>query len=444
MVTLPMDIITPLDPSYNSARQMWNRAIQKYPAIIAYCKTIDDVKKAVLTARNKQLEIRIRSGGHNYEGYSIANKAYIIDVSLMHKIEINEREGTVTAEAGTNNSQMYNFLSAKGYIFPGGTCPTVSLSGYSLGGGWGYSARYLGLGCDNLVEIKLVDFNGQLITANEASHSDLFWACRGAGGGNFGVIVSFKFKLPPKIQNVTLFEMIFFSPSKDTQVQFLDTWQNWIPSAPRKINMSGGLYNTLADGSYMYGRGLFYGTPRELDQLLLPFSKIQGYNLSAQYLPFLQAVNIIAASYPPYEYFKSGGRFVCRKYTNSELMQLVNRINEKRPKGSLLTALNIYGLGGKVSDVAPSATAFYYRCSPYILSVQSVFENNLYRLENMFWVNKTYDFIYSLTVGSYINFPFYPLKHYLEAYYGKNVSRLQCIKCEYDPLNIFQFQQSLC
>ncbi|MDR3594995.1 FAD-dependent oxidoreductase [Clostridium sp.] len=437
------EIITPNSDKYEQARQEWNRSIQKYPCAIVYCESYKDVSTAIRFACKNNIPLRIRSGGHNYEGYSIANKALIIDVSKLNKIQINYDENTVTIQGGVNNSQLYNFISSKGYPFPGGACPTVGVSGYALGGGWGYSCRYLGLGCDSLVEIKLINYKGNLITADEYVNSDLFWACRGAGGGNFGVIVSMTFKLPPKVGKVTLFEIHCSNESKAIQIEFLNTWQKWIITADPRINMNGGLYNTKSDGKYIHCRGLFYGTPDELQSILKPFKSIKGVDISAEYLSFLAAINKIGSSYPPFEYFKSTGRFVYKCYTLNEIEDIVDIVNQERPAGSILTSANIYGLGGKVSEVNKFDTAFYYRKARYILSIQSVWESNEYKPENVEWVNKNFNYIYSITNGSYINFPFFPLPSYEHDYYGQNVNALQCIKCKYDPYNVFMFQQGI-
>lgn len=436
-------IITPDNPLYNEARQIWNRSIQKYPDSIFYCNNFDDVSKAVCLARKCNLNIRIRSGGHNYEGYSIANNALIIDISKLNKMDINYKDNTVTVEGGVNNGQLYNFIGSKGYPFPGGACPTVGLSGYTLGGGWGYSCRYLGLGCDSLLEIKLINYKGNLITANKNINSSLFWACRGAGGGNFGVIVSMKYKLPKPVNKVTLFEIYYSNVSKCEQIKYLDTWQYWITNLDDRLTMNSGLYNTLSDGLYIYGRGIFYGPPEDLNKLLDPFKSFGNPNINYEYITFLNALNKIGSTYPPYELFKSSGRFVNRYFSNKELNNLANIINEDRPSGSILTSINLYALGGKVSKINKESTAFYYRDSRYILSLQSVWEDNIFKPENVKWMSKNFEYIYNITNGSYINFPFYPLKNYLSDYYGKNSSYLKVVKELYDPLNIFNFQQSI-
>lgn len=192
------EIILPYDSQYDELRQGYNRAVQKYPFIIVYCFETCDVINAVKWARKHCIPIRIRSGGHNYEGFSNGDSVLVIDLSQFNNVILDECAGLVYMQGGATNKDVYECVSSKGYPFPGGTCPTVGVGGYVTGGGWGLSCRYLGLGCDNLEEIEIVDYEGKLIKANSYCNSDLFWACRGAGGGNFGVIVSMTFSLPQK------------------------------------------------------------------------------------------------------------------------------------------------------------------------------------------------------------------------------------------------------
>ncbi|MGL6104532.1 FAD-binding oxidoreductase [Romboutsia sp.] len=239
-----MIIITPKSPEYNTSIQEWNRAINKFPYLIAYCENTSDVSEIIHYARKHHLPIRIRSGGHNYEGYSTGNDCVVIDISKMNNTKIDYVNNTVKLDGGTKNTELYNYISNEGYPFSGGTCPTVGVSGYALGGGWGYSARKFGLGCDSLVEVELVNYKGCVLTANKDKNSDLFWALQGAGGGNFGVITSMTFSLPPKVDKVTYVRMYYPGINKNIQVKVLDTWQKWISSVDNDINLSGGLYNT--------------------------------------------------------------------------------------------------------------------------------------------------------------------------------------------------------
>ncbi|MCW6060237.1 BBE domain-containing protein [Clostridium sporogenes] len=251
------------------------------------------------------------------------------------------------------------------------------------------------------------------------------------------------FKLPPKVDKVTVFNLYYTNPSKDTQLKFLNTWQNWITTTSNKINMKGSIANSATYDVNIICTGLLYGTPKELYKLLVPFSKIQGYELSYEYTSFLQATEIIASIYPRYEYFISYGRFVSETYSYETLKNLINLINEEKPSGSITTELNVYGLGGQVGEIDKKDTAFYYRDSNYIILLETNFRNNSYKQDNINWINRNSKYIYNITSGSYINFPYCPLPNYLYDYYGGNVQRLKCIKFKYDPLNVFKFPQSI-
>ncbi len=441
--TIQGGIITPDDIQYEADRQVYNRAIQKYPAAIAYCQHPRDVRQGVLCAQEQGLPIRIRSGGHNYEGYSVGDKAFVIDVSKMNGVCINHRCGTVTLGGGVLLSKLYNTVGSQGYPFPGGTCPTVGVSGFSLGGGWGLSARKFGLGCDSLLEVQMVDGKGHLVTANGHTNPNLFWAMRGAGGSNFGVVTGMTFRLPQRVKGVTYFELYYPCASFQLQMHFLKRFQEWIGSVDPDINAAGGIYNTKADGIYVFMRGICYGDPERTKELLAPFYFTQKLEEKFEYGSFVQIMNQVGSIYPPSEQFKSTGRFVHKTYSQRELYQLLCIVNGNRPRGSVLTSLSFYGLGGKVLAVRPEDTAFYYRDAKYILLIQSVWENSQYRECNQRWVLHNFPVLYRLTKGSYINFPLLQLEDYLQNYFGGNVPRLLKVKKEYDPNNVFSFPQSI-
>lgn len=436
-------VVTPRNPAYKMARQEWNRAIQKFPLAIVYCFHKNDVSNAICWARRNRADIRIRSGGHNYEGYSTGNSVLVIDVSRMNGLSFDSSRHLIKVQGGIKNRQLYAFLGSQGYPFAGGTCPTVGLSGYALGGGWGYSCRYFGLGCDNLVELELVDYTGRIITANQCRNADLFWACRGAGGGNFGVIVSMTFRVPARVDKVTLFELYYPHASKQAQVDFLATWQDWLRTLDIRMGLQSSTYNSAEEGLATYARGLFYGSAEEANDILQPFANITGVILTLKYLTFLEAITEIEDSYPDSEKFKTTGRFVNRQYNRRELEHLVDIIREERPPGSIITSIGSYALGGTVKDIGPHDTAFFYRDADYILNIGSVWEKEKYADQNIDWVRKHFRYIKSITEGSYINFPYSGLLRYEAAYFGQNVSRLEKIKRKYDPFNVFSFPQSI-
>ncbi|WP_338780288.1 FAD-dependent oxidoreductase [Metabacillus sp. FJAT-52054] len=436
------EVVTRKNAEYEEARQEWNRAIQKFPLVIVYASSVQDVSNAVRWAVKHRIDLRIRSGSHHYEGYSTGNHVLVLDVSRLSSIKLDATANTLTAGGGVKNEQIYEFAGKRGYPFPGGTCPTVGVSGYVLGGGWGYSSRYFGLGCDSLIGLELINAEGDLIKASKRENKDLFWACKGAGGGNFGVVVSMTFRLPPKIRTVTLVQLYRPDASPAIMEQFLLTWQKWLPRADRKITISTTLYDSAAEGMAIFGRGFYYGAADEAKRILSPFAKISGMELSAEEKPFLEAVREVEKSYPSSEKFKSTGRFVFKTYTSDEIRTLVELIQNK-PPGSIFAGLTVYALGGKVQEVKPNETAFYYRNARYIAGIQSVWEEDRYASVNQRWVVQRFRILESLTEGSFVNFPISELPNYETAYYGANAERLREVNDRYDPSRVFQFPQAI-
>ena len=436
------EIVLPVDKEYNELRQGYNRAVQKYPFIIVYCSDECDVSNAVVWALKHCIPIRIRSGGHNYEGYSNGNCTLVIDLSRMNNIELDECKGLVYLQGGVTNKEVYEYVSSIGYPFPGGTCPSVGVSGYSTGGGWGLSCRYLGLGCDSLVEIELVNYEGDLIKANRCCNSDLFWACRGAGGSNFGVIVNMTFKLPYPVDKVTVIEIDYINVSSEEQEIFLNVWQNWLKAADNRITLISRIYNSENDGLSMLVRGIFYGDIEESKEILKCFLELENAEYNFEYVTFLKAVEIIGSSYPDWEKFKSASRFVINDLSDYEISDIVDII-KARAEGSVYAGISMYALGGKVSEVPVDDTAFYYRNASYIIWLETVWEDDYYSEENSKWIKNKFPYLKSVTAGSYINFPYRELNNYLEEYYGSHKDRLRAIKEKYDPLNVFTFPQAI-
>jgi len=435
-------IITTFDPIYSEARQGFNRAIQQYPLIIVYCLNIRDVSNAVIWSRKHCVPIRIRSGGHNYEGYSNGDCILVIDVSRMNNMNIDECTDKLYVESGVTNMQVYGFVASKGYAFPGGTCPTVGVSGYALGGGWGLSCRYFGLGCDSLEEIEMVNYEGNVIKANQRNNSDLFWACRGAGGGNFGIIVSMTFRLPPRINKVTLIEIDYLNVSSEEQEEFIHTWQQWLKTADNKITLISRIYNSVNDGLAMLVRGIYYGETEEAKRIIMDFLALDGAEYNIEYVTFIEAVTIIGSAYPSSEKFQAVSRFVLRNFNCDEITEIVRLIKE-RPQGSVFAGISMYALGGSVSEIEVSDTAFFYRNANFIIWLETIWEERRYAEENRKWIYNQSQYLEAVTKGSYVNFPYGKLPDYLEEYYGAHANILTRIKMKYDPLNVFTFPQGI-
>lgn len=436
------EVITIESEGYHDHRIAWNRAIDKSPSVIVYCYENEDVINAINFAKENSLGIRIRSGGHHYEGYSTGDGAMVIDVSKMNKIVIDEEKNQVKIQGGVRNRELYDATGKLGYPFPGGGCPTVGVPGLVLGGGWGYSARYLGLASDSLIELEMINYNGEIVKANKNENSDLFWACRGAGGGNFGVIVSMTFNLPEKFEMGTLITLEYPNISLEDNIKILTLCQKEFKTIDKRINMKIVTYNSKDKGRGVKIIGVFYGDNKECNEILAQFKTIiNNYNLTLDYKSIREINIIIQDAHPDYESYKSTGRFVFKDYTHEELKRIISMVNE-RPEGSIYAAVSLYGLGGAVND-NKNEGAFFYRDANFIMGLQSVWEDEKYASENRQWVIKQFNVMKELTTGSFVNFPFAELKDYEENYYGDNVEKLRLVKRQYDPQGVFNFEQGL-
>lgn len=436
------EIITPFDKNYDEARQVYNRSIQRFPLVIVYCEHKSDIVNAVLWSRQHSVSIRVRNGGHHYEGYSVGDCVLVIDLSRMHKLQLNEAQRQLTIERGVTNRQLYGFVSSMGYPFAGGSCPTVGVAGYTMGGGFGYSARLLGLGCDSLVEVSMVNADGEVITANSTCNPDLFWACRGGGGGNFGVVFSMTYALTPKVDKVTFLELYYPDMDSEKQARFVCAWQDWLTHVDKRITLTAAIYHSAQEGMAVYCRGIFYGVPEQAEAILQPLLQIDGAQLGMRYVTFLEAMTIIQSLYPPSEMFKQVGRFEYNRFSYEGALGLVNLIKE-RPEGSVYAGVTLYALGGKVAEVAPCDTAFPYRHAHYIMALQTIWENAAAKKVNVKWLNAQSDCFERLTQGAYVNFPYSNYSDYMKEYYSCNACRLSDVKTRYDPDNVFHFPQSI-
>ena len=435
-------VVVPSDPIYPEARQGFNRAVQRYPLIINYCATAQDVANAVRWSRLREVPLRVRGGGHNYAGYSNGDCVLIIDTGELQDIAVDESAGTVRVGAGVKNRELYETISSLGYPFPGGTCPTVGVAGYAMGGGWGLTCRTLGLGCDSLLSLEVIDDNGNLITASESENEELFWACRGAGDGNFGAIVSLTFRLPAKVALVTLVEIEYDDQNEPAQRDFLHAWQQWLEGADPRMSLIGRVYNDAEFGLGMLARGIFFGRSQEAEAILQPFLALSPTVVSIQELTFLEAIRIIMSGYPAYELFTSFSRFVLDWLTDEQIEQAVQTIQQPAP-GSVLAGLSLYALGGQVARTAVDDTAFYYRKAKYILYLTTDWEDGKWAALNRVWLAQRYPVLGPLGAGAYVNFPWAGLPCFLRQYYGEHVQRLQVAKRQYDPCNVFTYPQGI-
>lgn len=430
-------IVLPEDPQYNTARQEFNTFFNKFPLVIVFAQETQDVANAVRWARFWNVPIRMRSGRHNYEGLSVVDAGIVIDVSEMKQVEVDSKRGTAMVQTGLRDFELYEILGSQGLVIPAGLCPTTGIAGFTQGGGQSSLSRPWGLAIDNLLEVEMVDANGNLLCANANHHDDLFWALRGGGGGNFGICTSFRFRTR-QIDTVAYARIGW--GLRDLK-PVLRSWQDYtLPSADKRLTP----LLTIASGqeSLLLMQGVFLGPAKELRYLLEPLLRAGSpQEVTIEEIPWLEAVSLIASTQPTSpEPFKSVGPFVDRLLPDKAINIIQCFINNP-PTSSV--SVFFHGLGGAVAEVPNHATAYFYRKALSNMSLFATWSTPEGAAKGIRWVEDFRQAMLPFTRGVYVNTPDLSIKNWPEAYYGGNFKRLTQVKAKYDPKNIFKYPQSI-
>lgn len=448
--TLTGRVVWKDEPTYDKARLVSNYYTSKdrFPRAIVYTQNTQDVQNAVLWARCNKVPIRIRSGGHHHEGYSTGTGVLLIDVSEMKQLEVDKSTNVATIQPGLNNLELYSQLFQQGLTHVGGTCSEVGLSGLVLSGGMGPLLRRVGLTCDSLVSVDIVDAQGKVLHATKDNeYKDLFWATCGGGGGNFGVITSMQINVYP-VTDVTWFNIgwdwnqpidqviaewqNFFGKPDRNWFSHLDVWSKPFPSDKLKKLPVKAL-------------GVFWGTPEEARQQLAPLLNVG--NPSTQTIELVdwdKAIKLIEDSTAVFltdkPEYKSSGAFAMNPLPPQALNILHKTLADS---SSPLFNVLLFSMGGASADIAPTDTAYYYRDAKFFINYSIQWLNAKEDQKQKSELATLRQRLLPYTVGDYIGNPDPDLKDYLTTYYGANAEKLKSIKRKYDPENIFQFEQSI-
>lgn len=428
-------VLTPADATFAQYQTSFNMRTMLTPQVRVLCRNEKSVANALAWAKENQIPLAMRNGGHSYEGFS-QSTGMVIDCRFMNDITVDTN--TVTVGSGSQLGNIYQSLSEHKLAIPAGSCPTVGATGHTTGGGYGLLARPLGLACDSLVELEMVDANGNILTVNESQNADLFWACRGAGNGQFGVIT----KLLYKTHQVPQVVVYGFGWTVNLKVaaKLMRTWQQWAPNAPSTIT-SLMTASKNHDGTLsLRCKGQSVGTEDELKKQIKPLLDIMhSENLVIKTIPFFEAVKRFAGGFDyPSEYMKAKSDYV-NKVMNDEAM---NAFLGKLPEG-----INVIcdSYGGAISKVRREDTAFAHR-EGYICSVQysTSWKDPKNMPAHMQLIRQYHDSLRPyMSGGAYVNYCDLDLKNFGTAYWGENFERLKTIKAKYDPENIFKHAQSI-
>ncbi|AGF58154.1 FAD/FMN-containing dehydrogenase [Clostridium saccharoperbutylacetonicum] len=431
-------IVTPNEFQYNTDRLDFNTFFNKFPLVIVYAQKTRDVVNAVRWARYWNVPIRIRSGGHSYEALSVLNAGIVIDVSEMTQADIEYKCGTAIVQTGLRNIALYRILGAEGLVVPSGVCPTPGIGGVTLGGGHSILSRPWGLTLDHLLELEMVDANGNIIHASNDHNADLFWASRGGGGGNFGICTSFRFRTH-RIDTVGFAEI-----SWDLKYlkPVLKTWQKYTtPCADERLTPT--LFMASGQQTSLLMQGVFLGSAKELRNLLKPLLQAASpQKVTIEEIPWLEAVDLVAAKQPSTPLpFKSVGPYLYHLLPEEGIATTQRFINEAPPDSTF--SVFLHGLGGAVAKIPSWSTAYIYRKALSNMSLFATWSKPEGAAAGIRWVEDFRQAMLPFTKGVYVNTIDLSIEDWPDAYYGTHFKRLTQIKAKYDPENIFRFPQSI-
>ena len=439
-------LIGPDDPRYDETRALFNAMIDKRPALIARCETPDDVAAAIRFARDHDLPFSVRGGGHNWGGLASVDEGLVIDLSPMKAISVDPATKTVRVGAGCVWGEVDAATGPHNLAVPTGIISTTGVAGLTLGGGHGYLTRRHGLTIDSLVSAKMVLADGSQVTASADEHPDLFWAIRG-GGGNFGVVTEFKFHAHP-------LETIVGGPTfwaiEDSD-ELLAIYREWLPSAPRNVS---GFFNwhTIPPVAEAFPEELHLrlvcgivwcidASDEEADKAMAPFlSAVEPLLHGVGRMPIAGLNSAFDGLYGPGDQWYARADFV--RAIPDEAMNLNREWNAKMP--TFKSGSHVYPINGAVNDVAPEDTAFSFRdanWSQVFIGVDPDAANAAALKE---WVVDYWEALHPYAAGgAYVNFMMDEGQERVRATYGANYPRLQQVKAEYDPENVFRVNQNI-
>jgi FAD/FMN-containing dehydrogenase len=402
-----------------------------------------DVARAITWASANQLPVTPRCGGHNYAGFS-STTGLLVHLGRMRDVRVDPVGRTVTVQAGARNSDIFNALSATDLLLPGGRCPSVGVSGLTLGGGIGFATRLAGLTCDNLISTTVATADGSLLTCDENTNSDLFWACRGGAGGNFGINTSFTYRLQ-RIPAATVYD---FSWNRSAAPDVLGFFSGLIGD-PRYLERLSAQFGVgTGSGNPVYGQGLFLGSPSEVQGIFDPLLRIAPpASRSVQELPIWSAMSrfYVSGNGNPYGTKSIVSARPVTGDTISRLLSHVDRFPRQTPGSS--GSVSFFAMGGREARRRPGDTAYVHRAARYILSLTAYWGDTDYpevRDGNLAWLDSLYqDMAGRLGTSAYQNFPDGELRQWWSAYYGDNYARLVQVKQKYDPNLLFRYPQGI-
>ncbi len=440
------DVIQPGDANYDEARTLYNVMIDKRPALVARCVDAADVIAAVRFANASGLEVAIRGGGHNVSGNAMADGGLTIDLSRMNHVRVDPARRTARVGGGALWRDVDHATHAFGLATPTGIIGTTGVGGLTLGGGFGHLSRSLGLSCDNLISADVVTASGELVTASETEHPDLFWALRG-GGGNFGVVTSFEFQLHPVS---TVYAGPIFYDVRHTE-HLLRTFRDFMRDVPDEMSAFFSFHQGppapfIPEHLHfvpMTTIMVCYNGPVEQgEQMLRPLREAAPPLVDLAGPMPMPAVNtMFDPIYAPglHHYWKAD--YIPR--LTDGMIPIHAKHGPIVP--SLQSTMHLYPQTGAIQRVGKNDTAYSYRDVEYVHNIVAIDADPANMPRNMAWMQAYWEDLHPFTSGgAYVNFMMADeSQDRVRATYRDNYDKLARVKREYDPENFFHLNQNI-
>lgn len=435
--SLQGEVLCADDPGYDAARSVWNAMIDRRPQLIARCTNADDVVQAVNFARTHEMIVSVRGGGHNVAGKAVCDDGLMIDLTPMKGIQVDPAQRSAHVEPGVLWSELDQATQAFGLATTGGTVSHTGVAGLTLGGGLGWLLATHGLACDNLLSAEMVLADGRQVTASATETPDLFWAIRG-GGGNFGIVTNFMFRLHP-VGPTVLGGMVLYPVEQAKAV--LQFYRDFSANCPDALTVYAGMISTPDGLPVVALIAGWFGDLAEGEQLLAPLRTF-GAPLADMIglLPYtqLQAMLDGAAPFGLPRYWKSG-------YFNELSDDVIDAIiaHTSRKLTPLSVAI-LFHLHGVASRTAPDATAFAHRQNLWDFDIIAQWTDPATAEQNISWARAFWQAVAPFSTGVYVNhLDADDSAQRVQSAYGANHTRLAALKAKYDPTNFFRLNHNI-
>jgi FAD binding domain/Berberine and berberine like len=437
------EMILPKDLNYDEARRVYNAMINMYPGMIVKCMDATDVIHCVHFARENHLSVAVRGGGHNGGGLGLCNDGLVIDLSGIKFVRVNTEKKTVRVGGGNIWGEVDHATHPFGLAVPSGIISTTGVGGLTLGGGTGYLTRKYGLTIDNLLEADIVLADGSFVTVNANQHADLFWAIRG-GGGNFGIVTSFKFQAHP-VKNV--FGGPTLWPIEKTN-EIMEWYHSFIHNAPEELN---GFIATLVIPGPPFPEELhnkhfcgivwcYTGDLEKAEEIFKPILAMNPLFAMVGPMPYPAIQTLFDGMMPP------GLQWYWRADFFNELGPEVRNLHfeygSKIP--TALSQMHLFPLSGAAARVGKDETPWAYRDAKYIGVIVGVDPDPAKAHKITKWCKEYWEALHPYSSGgTYLNFIMNEGQERIKASYRHNYERLTKIKKKYDPHNFFRINQNI-